>query len=140
MSNERIDQSPVVRMMEVIIDKVKLDGDVVFVAFSSACGKATASWVGQPPGAGEVHDVELDVDDHFVWGENIFLTDEAQPSIRFEDNVLELVGLFISFDDGCVVMDLGGSVILIDVLAVPNGLVGYIKCVVMDVTLYPTYS
>lgn len=124
--------------MKVTIDKVKLDGDVVSVAFSTAYGKATTSWVGQAPEVGEIYDVELEMGDHFVWGENISLTDEAQPSLSVEDNTLELIGLLISFDDGCVVMDLGGSVILIDAQAVPNDLAGYIKCVALDVTLYPT--
>ena len=125
--------------MYITIDDIRHAGHVTSIDFSSTCGTATASWAGALPDVGERHNVELELNDVFVWDDNIALTDKCEPSIHTNGELFELVGLIVSVDDdGCFTIDVDGSIVFLDVEAAPKNLKGFVKCLAVDVRLYPT--
>jgi hypothetical protein len=59
---------PAGETMEVILESVIIDKKQIIVYFSTNIGTATATWNAPTPITGEKHDVELDINDEFVWG------------------------------------------------------------------------
>ena len=125
--------------MKIKIEKTYSEFGKVRVEFSSDYGISAAMWVGEVPVIGSFYDVELDVDDDLVWGENISMTSTNATMISLEEEFFVVVGAVISLEeDGCVSISIGDSVILLEVKNAPKGLSGLVEFRVSDVKLYPT--
>ncbi|WP_367372345.1 hypothetical protein [Pseudomonas lini] len=103
--------------MKITIDLVTLAAREVLVGFSTNVGAATAVWRATPPKVGEQYDVELEVDDEFVWGENACSSLNNTHSIGVMDGTVTMTGTLISNDmEGGAVVDVGGSIIFIELI------------------------
>ena len=107
------------------------------VEFAAQHGQGVAKWVGDKPIQGQSYDIELDIDDDLVWGETISLVSSDQCSISNVGQSLKLVAKIISCEnDGCISVDLGGNVVLLDVEDTPDGVFGFVEFTARDVKLY----
>jgi hypothetical protein len=101
--------------MKITIGLVTLVAKEVFVEFSTSVGFAAAIWRAAPPKVGDQYDVELEVEDEFVWGDNASFSLSSAHSIEVVDDVVTMTGALISNDlEGGAVVDVGGSIILIE--------------------------
>ena len=73
--------------MKITIDVVTLVAKEVLVGFSTSVGFATAVLRAAPPKVGDQYDIELEVDDEFVWGENACSSLNNAHSIEVADGI-----------------------------------------------------
>lgn len=125
--------------MKIKIKNIINNNNYVLVDFSSKYGCSVARWSGEIPRSGGVYDVELEIDDDFVWGVNIFETAKSRILIALEDGKFVIVGSVITLEtDGCLSITVGDSVILLDVENAPADISGLVELHALDVTLYCT--
>lgn len=119
----------------MIIEIVEINDSLV--RFRSELGEGYAKWSGEIPLLNHTYDVEVDIDDDFVWGENITTTDKTSTVTRADDYNIIVVAEVISYDeDGCLSAKLQESVILLEVEGAPDNLSGNVKFKAKDVTLF----
>lgn len=98
-----------------VID-VFISGKAINVSFSSPLGSAAAFWEGGAPEPGQEYDVELTLDEQFVWGHNIEPSRNNVASIRMVEGAVCITARLVSIEaDGIAVMDLAGSVVFAEV-------------------------
>jgi hypothetical protein len=108
------------------------------VEFSSLFGNGIAFWHGTKPNIGDVLDVELELDEVFSWKENIDLSSDTTPKITVNDGIQIITGELINDTDGCAVLKIGDSVILVELdQPVPHEL-GFVDVRATAIHLYPT--
>lgn len=109
-----------------------------FVTFRSDLGDGYAKWSGEKPHLNSNYNVEIDIDDKFVWGQNIATTD-ATATITKDDNynIIAVAEVIAYEKDGCLSLKLNESVILLEVEGVPDNVTGNVKLRAVDVTLFP---
>lgn len=125
--------------MNIIIEKITKNEDLIFVDFSSDLGSSRAVWAGEKPVLGSSYDVEIDIDDDLVWGEDIVTASKSTCMVSSSENKFCLVAKVISSEsDGCLSVALGNSVLLLDVEGLPGDISGVIECNASEVKLYST--
>lgn len=118
--------------MRVKLDSVTVSDEKIIVDFSTTFGAATATWKAPLPIIGEEYDVELDIDDDFVWGENASYECNEHHLLKIEKNWFSISGILISSSiDGTAVINVAGSIVIIF-------LDGYIGAIPIHVTLKAT--
>lgn len=107
------------------------------VNFKSTLGSASAAWTGPAPKRSQ-YEVEINFDDHFIWGENMWSSSEA-PSIKLlPNNGLSITAELLPYDnDGCAAIKLENSVILIDTSGMPKDPPKALRLEVAHISLYP---
>jgi hypothetical protein len=123
-------------MQVEIVDIV--DGDRVVV--KSPYGALTGRWQGDMPSVGWQQAVEVDVDGVVLWGQDIRLSDVAVNELKDEGPFVRVSGRVTEFGaDDVVVLDLGGTVLMVDTDGDPPlGIVDrYVTIQARAVTLYP---
>jgi hypothetical protein len=112
--------------------------DTLCVEFSSLFGNGIAFWHGTKPNIGDVLDVELELDEVFSWKENIYLSSDTTPKITVNDGIQIITGELINDADGCAVLKIGDSVILVELdQPMPHEL-GFVDVRATAIHLYPT--
>jgi hypothetical protein len=125
--------------MKITIDLVTLVAKEVLVGFSTNVGSATAVWRAVPPKVGEQYDVELEVDDEFVWGANACFSLNNAHSIGVMDGIVTMAGTLISNDmEGGAVVDVGGSIIFIELIGCAETDSVFVDLKVKNVSVFPT--
>ena len=125
--------------MKITIDLVTLVAKEALVGFSTSVGFATAVWRAAPPKVGAQYDVELEVDDEFVWGENAYPSLNNAHSIEVADGIVTMTGKLISNDmEGGAVVDVGGSTILIDLIGCTENDSVLVDLKVKNINIFPT--
>jgi hypothetical protein len=125
--------------MKITIDLVTLAAKEVLVGFSTSVGFATAVWRAVPPKVGDQYDVELEVDDEFVWGENACSSLKNAHSIEVADGIVTMTGTLMSNDlEGGAVVDVGGSIILIDLIGCTEIDSVLVDLKVKNINVFPT--
>jgi hypothetical protein len=125
--------------MKITIDLVTLVAEEVLVEFSTSVGFATAVWRASPPKVGGQYDVELEFDDEFVWGENAYSSLNNAHSIEVADGIVTMTGTLISNDmEGGAVVDVGGSIILIELIGCAEIDLVLVDLKVKHINLFPT--
>jgi hypothetical protein len=125
--------------MKITIDLVTLVAKEVLVGFSTSVGFATAVWRAAPPKVGDQYDVELEVNDEFVWGENACSSLNNAHSIEVADGIVTMTGTLISNDmEGGAVVDVGGSIILIDLIGRTENDSVLVDLKVKNINVFPT--
>jgi len=120
---------PAVETMEVILESVIIDKKQIIVYFSTNIGTATATWNAPPPITGEKYDVELDINDEFVWGENAHYEYSENHSFYIENGGYSISGTLISVGaDDTAVLNIAGSIVMFS-------LVGYAGIIPAHITL-----
>lgn len=125
--------------MKITIVLVTLVAKEVLVGFSTSVGFATAVWRAAPPKAGDQYDVELEVDDAFVWGENACSSLNNAHSIEMADGIITMTGTLILNDmEGGAAVDVGGSIILTDLIGCTENDSALVDLKVKNINLFPT--
>ena len=125
--------------MKTTIDLVTLVAQEVLVGFSTNVGAATAAWRAAPPKVGEQYDVELEVDDEFVWGENACSSLNNAHSIGVMDGIVTMTGALISNDmEGDAVVDVGGSIVFIELTGCAETDSVLVDLKVKNINVFPT--
>ena len=125
--------------MKITIGLVTLVAKEVLVGFSTNVGSATAVWRAAPPKIGEQYDVELEIDDEFVWGENACSSLNNAHSIEVMDGAVTMTGTLISNDmEGGAVVDVGGSIIFIELIGCAETDSVLVDLKVESVDVFPT--
>ncbi|MFJ8133377.1 hypothetical protein [Streptomyces hydrogenans] len=98
----------------------------MFVRVHSAVGTAVALWRGAPWDVGREHHVEWSVDEDIVWMENARPNTDGVPELREDGDHIVFRGRLSLDEDGGAVLDVGGSVILLDLAdpPLPDGVDG----------------
>ena len=111
----------------------------VFVEFSTSVGSATAVWRAAPPKVGDQNDVELELEDEFVWGDNVYSSLNSVHSIEVADDIVTMRGTLISNDmEGGAVVDVGGAIILIELIGCAEVDSVFVDLKVKNMNVYPT--
>ncbi|MGF6223302.1 hypothetical protein [Pseudomonas frederiksbergensis] len=125
--------------MKITIDLVILVAKEVLVGFSTSVGAAIAVWRAAPPEVGEQYDVELEIDDEFVWGENACSSLNNAHSIGVMDGIVTMTGTLISNDmEGGAVVDVGGSIIFIELIGCAEADSVFVDLKVKNINVFPT--
>ncbi|WP_339524539.1 hypothetical protein [Pseudomonas sp. EL_65y_Pfl2_R96] len=109
------------------------------MGISTNVGSATAVWRAAPPKVGEQYDVELEVDDEFVRGENACSSLNSAHSIGGMDGVVTMTGTLISNDmEGGAVVGVGGSIVFIELIGCAEADSVFVDLKVKSVNVFPT--
>ncbi|MBV4496839.1 hypothetical protein HU715_015920 [Pseudomonas sp. SWRI12] len=124
--------------MKIKIDEVKSVSGNISVAFSTDFGSAVATWSADIPKVGEEHDVELEIDEEFEWGNNVDVSGDRF-SLNIKDGVIFLSASLISMaDDGVAIIDINGTKTMIELEDCPMRPPLFISLNFGKLTLYPT--
>lgn len=100
--------------MKIKIDEVNSNSGNVSVAFSTDFGSAIAAWSADIPKVGEEYDVELEIDEEFVWGDNVDISGDHY-SLSIKERIIFLCASLISMaEDGVAIIDIGGTKAMIE--------------------------
>ncbi|MCP1475608.1 hypothetical protein ABIA54_000298 [Pseudomonas sp. EB276 TE3739] len=87
-----------------------------FVEYSTPYGNGKAVFIGPHPKINSKYDVEINIDDDFFWGRNLTQAQQCAPSIKYHsDQTLMSVELIAIEEDGCGVLRMGDSIMLISI-------------------------
>jgi hypothetical protein len=84
------------------------------IQFESPLGSARAEWVGRPPATPAAYDVELEIDQSLAWGEDVYPLPHRQDRIAMVGNEVLIQGLLERVDNGCAVVRIGDSVLMVE--------------------------
>ncbi|MEX2975907.1 hypothetical protein AB4J97_03095 [Serratia fonticola] len=110
-----------------------------YVKFTSPLGHGMASWSGDMPVVGCNYNVEIDIDEHLEFGENLFSSGGNVSSVSVVNKKITFVAEVISYeDDGVLTVSLGGDIIFLEV-SLPSVINGYVEFLTSPdkVYLYP---
>lgn len=97
----------------MIIDIIENKAECII--FSSQLGSGSAVWCGGDMTLPGSYDVEIDFDSEYIWGENVFYSNDPEESILLCNGVNKINSKVISIDGDIVVISLGCDVIMIEV-------------------------
>jgi hypothetical protein len=123
----------------ITVNNIQKNKDKLLVSFSSEFGNADAFWDGVYPCEGEPYNVELDIEDTFTWGINIFKSNQTFSSIKYNKlSNIEIVGCLESLDeDGFAVMRLKNYIVTFFTDQLPDIQGSYVLIIVKKMTLFP---
>jgi hypothetical protein len=123
--------------MKVKIQTVRKTDNEVHVIFSTAIGTGAAIWKAAPPETGEEQEVELEINDEFVYGRNAKGARELY-SLSMEKNTINLNAQLVSIEeDGIAVIDIKGTKVMIDLIGCPSNPPAFIHLSFESLNLYP---
>lgn len=115
----------------------RADSQELWVAFSTVYGSGQGWWKGEPPITEEEYEVEVELEEIFVWGSNIISDNSHKPRIKYANDTLFIRGILESTDsDGYTVMRLGDSLLPFLAEGVPSTFTGPIEISVTAMLLY----
>ncbi|MFU8646683.1 hypothetical protein ACNA06_05070 [Lysinibacillus sp. RSDA_15] len=124
--------------MKVVIKSYEESNEEIKVVFSSKFGEGIALWQGAIPKEGNSYDVELEIPNLLKWGKDIqgkksncFLIEILDNKVCFEGTLES-----ISEEDGCCVVRLGDSIILLETEGVPLEVQSYLRFETDNIILY----
>ncbi|WP_420231639.1 hypothetical protein ACN079_20765 [Pseudomonas sp. ABY48] len=124
--------------MKIKIDEVKNVSGNISVAFSTDFGSAVAAWSASVPKVGEEHGVELEIDEEFVWGDNVDVSGDRF-SLSIKDRGISLSASLVSMaEDGVAIIDINGTKIMIELEGCLMRPPFFISLSFEKLTFYPT--
>ncbi|KAB0483544.1 hypothetical protein SAMN04490202_2161 [Pseudomonas reinekei] len=125
--------------MKVTIDNVAHIAEEILVTFSTDIGKAAAIWNGVQPKIGEIHDVELEIEQSVFWGRSAHRASNDDCFIGFVDGLIKLTGNMVSVDaEGMMAFEVAGSVILVEIIGFAGNIPMVVDLYVERVDFFPT--
>ncbi|RON42582.1 hypothetical protein BK666_22850 [Pseudomonas frederiksbergensis] len=126
-------------MKIAILKIIELTDLGAYVEFSSPYGIGLSFFVGSDLQENQTHDIELSIDDNFVWGDNIKLSDKTSPSIGYLSKELSITAEIIAIeDDDCSALRIGSSITLISVDKKNHPLPFFVDLTAGETSLYRT--
>ncbi|MBD9359194.1 hypothetical protein [Methylomonas fluvii] len=109
------------------------------IKFETPVGVGRGIWEGELLAAGQLIDVEIDVEDTLQWGVTLSISNNKTSGIALDNNGFSFVAEVVSYEgDGCLVIKLAESIILLDVNGMPSDIHGWVQGKADTVRLYPT--
>jgi len=103
-------------MVITIASIVKSTHDKILVEYSTPYEKGLSVFKGSPPKANQKLDVEINIDDELIWGENLTASKKNALSISFNLGFTYITGELVTIeDDGCGALRIGDAIILISI-------------------------
>ena len=125
--------------MKIMINALlEHDKENMIVHFLSDIGNSRALWIGKLPDVGSYYDIEMEISDILVWGENIV------PSIhttwKIEDNGSEviIIGQIMKVEEEIVYLNLCNSIVLIEVIGTQYAEECFVKIKIKYPIIYNT--
>lgn len=127
--------------MRIKITNLKVNESDISVKFTMVSGNGMGLWKGNSPEINKEYDIECDIDDDFVWGENIHTFNGKTEMMEVVNSNVRIIAKVINFDnDGCLVVTLNKSILLLN-LEIENENECHLGMLVefwaKDVSLYP---
>ncbi|WP_242276656.1 hypothetical protein [Bacillus cereus group sp. BfR-BA-01445] len=98
----------------VDISEKLIDGYKVLVQVDSS--QFIAEWDGDKPEENENYNVEIDIDDEFIWNTNIAYSDENANAIIQNDEAFKVIAkLDYNSEDNLATLNVYDSIVLIDI-------------------------
>jgi len=104
------------------VNIVKKSNNTVF--FLSYLGKGCAQWEGGELMVPEQHDVEMDFERVYTWGEDVFLSNKIKETMSFYDGKNKIVSRIIDIDKDVVTIKLCGDIIFLEIIGLDFSNVG----------------
>ncbi|KMT54866.1 hypothetical protein [Pseudomonas fildesensis] len=125
--------------MKIRITEAFSDQGTSHVKFHSHNGSGRALWNGTAPKIGEIVDVEIDLDEAFSWGKNITPSSSKTPQITVLNGTTQITAeLMQGADEKCAALQLGDSIILIELDGPIAQKSGFVEVKATRIQLYPT--
>ncbi|SDZ27079.1 hypothetical protein [Thermoactinomyces sp. DSM 45892] len=105
--------------------------------FSSDLGSSRAIWKGEKPVLNADYEVELEFLDTLWWGRDIVESVDNRYSISNNAHYVGVTGKLESvFEDGCVVIRLEDSIILLDTVGEPCSIGNFVRIQTKEIFLF----
>ncbi|PRC09419.1 hypothetical protein [Pseudomonas poae] len=125
--------------MKIRVSEVLSVANTIRVHFHSSAGSGTALWMGTPPGIGEEHDVEFDLNEVFSWGKNLIPSYHKAPHITVINGVTQITAQIVqNADEEWAALQLGDSIILIELDGTLPQESRFVEVKATNIHLYPT--
>ncbi|WP_131671247.1 hypothetical protein [Pseudomonas parakoreensis] len=126
-------------MVITIASIVKSTHNKILVEYSTPYGKGLSVCKDSPPKANKKLDIEINIDDEFIWGENLIPSTKNAPSISFNLGFTYITGELIAIeDDGCGVLKIGDAIILISIEQKKIILPIFVDIIAKEISIHPT--
>ncbi|MNL33380.1 hypothetical protein D3C87_1552890 [compost metagenome] len=91
------------------------------------------------PKIGEIHDVELEIEQSVFWGRSAHRASNDDCFIGFVDGLIKLTGNMVSVDaEGMMAFEVAGSVILVEIIGFAGNIPMVVDLYVERVDFFPT--
>ena len=110
-----------------------------YVDFSTLYGTGRSLFSSSTLEENQTYDVEINLDDDFIWNKNIIPSANCTPSIHFYSGKLFITAELVSNEeDDCSALRLGDSIILISSNKTGRPLPVFVDIVAQETSLHPT--
>ncbi|MBB1612015.1 hypothetical protein ABH911_004272 [Pseudomonas protegens] len=125
--------------MRITLNTLHVEADhSLWVNFSSAFGEGRGQWLGTPPQTGQVHEVELSLEDDFVWDHNLWAATQDRPRISREQAGLRVTGQLLPREDEAVAaLAIGPNIVLLSLQGGHAQPGGFVSLLARQVSLSP---
>jgi hypothetical protein len=120
-----------------VLEINKHGNDEILVTFSSPYGSAHGFWMEQNPEINKSYHVELDIPQTLFWEKDIKEAEFNECKIGGENDNIFICAMFDSFDDHCLTIRFGESIILIDTEGDPNMNSKFLTICFRKINIYP---
>ena len=120
-----------------VLEINKYDKDKILVKFSSPYGSAYGFWMERNPEINKSYHVEFDIPQTLVWGKDIKEAEFDECKMWCENDNIYICAMFDSFDDNCLTIRFGESLILIDTEGDPNMNSKFLTICFRKMNIYP---
>lgn len=125
--------------MNITVTKIiKYSSNETQIEYSTVYGTGITTFIGPQPEKDRAYDVELDINDNLFWGDNIVTSKKRAPSICPENGKTFITAELVAIeDDGCGVLKIGDSVLLVSIEKQHQPLPLFVDIISEDISLYP---
>lgn len=126
--------------MNITIKSIRKNStDKIFVEYSTPYGDGVSEFIGSTPEENQSYDVELNIDDDFIWGENLTPSKKNAASIHFDLGKSYITAELIAIeDDDCGALKIGNSISLVSIKKNHHDLPLFVDIISKKVSLHPT--
>lgn len=126
--------------MNITIKSImKKSADKIFVEYSTPYGNGVSEFIGSTPEENQSYDVEFNIDDDFLWGENLTPSKKNATSIHFDLGKTYITAELITIeDDDCGALKIGNSISLVSIKKNNHDLPLFVDIVSRKNSIYPT--
>ncbi len=93
--------------------------DDILITFSSPYGNARGFWKGQNLEKNKSYYVEFEITQTLAWGKGIKEAELEEYKIRYENDNIYICAMFHSFEDNCLTIRFGETLILVETEGAP---------------------
>lgn len=99
----------------------------------------TGKWIGTIPDVDKWYDVEIDVENDLVWGQNVILLESGDALIKVgSKGDIILQGQIEASEDGFITIEIGQSLLALEIARIPKPFLGFVQIQATGIRLYDT--